>query len=352
MRDGVYFGEDGFRFARDIARMQPRGRILDVGSGTGLATLSAASNAEEVLGIEINASALESAIAATRIARQTAVCSYKRADFETDTVVPSGRWDCVITNLPGVPVPGNSAYTQAGDGGADGLDLVRAFFQRLPQWWRAGADTHRPCLIMRLQSYGDARRPAIIEELTKLATRHNLLIEMTIDSRMDFATRSALTANYLARSSLVECNRVTALSLANDHADRIGMEAYYSSSVTAIRGASGVRIHDHAQHLWLDRNLRASGSWRRETARVASKVFWRSTSELPMGFWELGTLADLDEVISKARQLYQLISVGATAREACRVLWSNYSDPYRSALLASVVNHLISTMISAKILFE
>jgi hypothetical protein len=201
---------------------------------------------------------------------------------------------------------------------------------------------------MRLQSYGDCQRPVILSNLKALAAEYGLFLDVTIDSRMDVATRSALTANYLSRSGVI--TRATAVSMSNDHARSLGMEAYYSLAVTAARGTSGVRLRDSAQPLRLDQNLSAPAPWKQEAARAATNSFWASTSALPMGFWELGNQGDLNVVDDYAFQLHELISKGATPREGCEELWGAKADAYRLAALAAVTNHMVDRMLSADLL--
>jgi hypothetical protein len=210
------------------------------------------------------------------------VCSYRQADFRGSEAVPLRRWGCIIANLPGVPVPPRVSYAHAGDGGADGLSLTKAFFQALPEWWCPDSGDGDTRLIMRLQSYGDRWRPVILGSLEILAAEHGLLLDVTIDSRMDVATRSALSASYLSRSGAV--TPADAVGIASDHARSLGMEAYYSLSVTGVRGAPGVRLRDSAQPLWLDQNLDAPGSWHGDAAAAVADSFWKRTASLPMGF--------------------------------------------------------------------
>lgn len=348
--DGVYLGEDGLRFARDIAQIKPRGRVLDIGVGTGVGSLAAALSAEEVLGIDVSQAALASSAAATRIAGRTAVCSYQHADFRNGEAVPSRRWDCIIANLPGVPVPPGASYNPAGDGGPDGLSLTRAFFQALPEWWCPGSGDRDTCLIMRLQSYGDRWRPVILGNLETLAAEHGLLLDVTIDSRMDVATRSALSASYLWRSGVN--TRAAAVAISSDHARRLEMEAYYSLSVTAVRAGPGVRLRDSAQPLWLDQNFDAPGPWHDDASAAIANSFWKTTSALPMGFWELGTREDLNEVNDSAFRLYELLLKGATPREGCEKLWSAKCDAYRLGALAAVTNHMVDSMVSIGLLTQ
>ncbi|MEM4267333.1 MAG: methyltransferase [Candidatus Woesearchaeota archaeon] len=97
------------------------GRVLDMGTGTGILAEAALKRAESVLGVDINPSAVE-------YCRQKYISnriSFVESDlFENIT----GSFDCIIFNPPYLPTPKNMrASDVALDGGKKGYEVIDRF---------------------------------------------------------------------------------------------------------------------------------------------------------------------------------------------------------------------------------
>src|SRR5262249_39877498 len=164
-------------------------------------------------------------------------------------------FDCIMANLPGVPVPPGLAYSPAGDGGPDGLRLIRLLLHRAPDWLRASSGADRnPALFMRFQSMGDRQRPRLAEELGDHAVRNGWDVEIISDSRVPIEVRSALTTFYAATLN-PRHHQDEIVELADEHARRFGADSYYSSVLIARPGAGSVRFVDLAVPNRLDTPL-------------------------------------------------------------------------------------------------
>lgn len=114
-------------FALLASRRFLRGkRVCEVGCGTGaLCVLAAKLGASEVLGIEVDARALE-------LSRRTAAANGVEAAFRKGDLLRGvrGRFDVLIANLPQKPVPAGMRLPSAHDGGLGGLSLLRRFLRQ------------------------------------------------------------------------------------------------------------------------------------------------------------------------------------------------------------------------------
>lgn len=107
-------------------------RTLEVCSGSGLLALAAARHSRQVVGCELS----ELAVAA---ARYSAVLSglEDRVSFHQGDLfsAASGTFELVLANPPYAPVPAGSCEAfLSGDGGSDGLELVRRIIAELPAY--------------------------------------------------------------------------------------------------------------------------------------------------------------------------------------------------------------------------
>jgi len=127
--------EDSFLLATYASSLS--GRVLEIGCGSGIASLSAAraNPANNVLGLDINPAAVECAQA------NAAANNIKNARFlQSDlfSAVPSGeKFDSILFNPPYLPTTREEklsleAENAAYDGGASGLGVFSRFVQQAP----------------------------------------------------------------------------------------------------------------------------------------------------------------------------------------------------------------------------
>lgn len=114
---GVYEpAEDSFLLAENMGDYG--GRVLDVGTGTGIVALAAAEAADEVVGVDVNPKAVELA------ARNAAVNGVRNARFLVGDLFTGvkERFDVIAFNPPYLPVSGEDAAWAGGEGGAEVIE--------------------------------------------------------------------------------------------------------------------------------------------------------------------------------------------------------------------------------------
>lgn len=221
----VHLGEDSLRFADFILKIAPQGHVLDVGSGSGISSVACAKSSLSVNALDI----LESACEATRITAELNSMkdriSVETGDFRFDDIF-AGPYDSVVANLPGVPVPNGITYPTAGNGGEDGLNLIRQFWSLFSEYGGPAS------LVMRFQSLGSATAgPIALRELERLlGATHRIYV--TADSAAPVELRDSITAR---RASLLMNRPIGELRLEFDRS-RIaaGCDTFYCCSLLAV----------------------------------------------------------------------------------------------------------------------
>lgn len=117
-----YIGMDSYWLSRVIVN-RLSGKVLDLCTGSGIQAILAAKTAEEVVAVDID---LES----TRIAKFN-VClnglsrKIKVLNGDLYTVLNGEKFDYIISNPPFIPIPQNIDFHVCGDGGEDGMAIIR-----------------------------------------------------------------------------------------------------------------------------------------------------------------------------------------------------------------------------------
>lgn len=261
----VWLGSDSVRFFDLVSRTVPAGpgEALEVGSGSGLTTCRLARDHSRTTAIDL----IDQAVAATTIAAQLndvadAVTSY-RADLEELVDSPPRRFAVVAANLPGVPIPPGVGYSPAGDGGNDGLRLVRCLLNAAPDL----LDQDGGRLVMRFQSLGSPESLLCDTQIEELCARNGFDCFVESDQRVPIRVRALLTALYAAPHS-PERDTNALLGVIADHYESLGCDYYYSSNL--VLTASG------------------SGRYRRTDTSSLSVDIDTALLDLPDEFFELG----------------------------------------------------------------
>lgn len=105
-----------------------RDRVLDIGTGSGILAIQAASAGAEVVGIDISARALSMAQLNIHLNAVSQRVTLVRADALR--AMTNGSFDLIIANPPFVPVPDGVPFHLAGNGGPDGLYVIRQILLR------------------------------------------------------------------------------------------------------------------------------------------------------------------------------------------------------------------------------
>jgi hypothetical protein len=124
----MYLGQDSYTLARATMR-KPVRRTLDLCTGSGVHAIIAAGHSEEVIGVDINARAIN-------FSRFNSIFNgVKNARFvQGDLLEPvrGEKFDLILANPPFVPSPEVKVYFR--DGGATGEDPLRKILEKLDDY--------------------------------------------------------------------------------------------------------------------------------------------------------------------------------------------------------------------------
>ncbi len=335
-RGGVHIGEDSLRFAEAILAVAARGRALDVGCGSGISTCALGRTCEQVHAIDV----VEACVDATTLSMGLNGMGEKvRAGLaRLDAYDPPLPFDCVVGNLPGVPVPPGLVYPPDGAGGPDGLQLMRLFLERC----HTSLAGPQGIVAMRFQSLGDAHGPLLLSELRELAVRVGWDVSVMTESRIPAAVRAALTAHH-ALPVNPGIAPLPMLARADEHLAELGYEEYYASTLVARPGEGSVTYNDLSGPSLVGRTLRlTSGVNVSGVAPTVIPTYYGRAHDLPDSFWELGSLAFITEPATRIEQVLECLSRPSTVAEVLRQAFADHAavDPIRARFLQVTVELL------------
>lgn len=341
----VFLSDDGLRLLDTVLSSRPAGRVLDVGCGAGLATAAAALTADHVHGIDLVPDCLDATRRSTHLSDLSHNVTVEHADLTT--YQPDKPVDCIIANLPGVPVPPSLDYPPAGNGGPDGLALTTRLLETTPHWLTTTArhEPQNPVLLMRLQGPGDPHGPYALELLHQLARTAHLDISVITDSRIDRRVRDGLTTSYAHRHNPHLDHNALAQTV-QAHSHQLGMTHYYSSSVIAHPADNGQLHHlDLAPRDWLNQPLHTRPVAVDLVPEITAQYYTR-LARLPVGFWELGTHHTITAPARRISELIELLNQHATGANAVTALFTNElaESPLEALPLYTTTNLLIETI--------
>ncbi|MFI7099190.1 methyltransferase domain-containing protein [Streptomyces sp. NPDC050161] len=316
----VYIGEDSLRFVDTILDALPTGRALDVGCGSGITSSALARTCQEVTAVDLQEVCLE----ATRLTGalngvgeriRTRHGDFFR-DFTTDTPL-----NCICANLPYVPVPPDLAYSAAGNGGPDGLDLNR----RLLRAARSLLDPGDGMLVMRFQSLGDASGPMLLREIGEFAKAAGHDVSVVADGRTVPEVRAALTALHAQRHNPA-LSPDAVLAAVDAHLNRYEQPVYFACSLVSRSGGTGqVTFTDLSGGVGMDAGLTAAQA-PAGAVRTAERLYRGRAADLPDGFWELGGTSDVAAPLTRLPELVSAIgdapSDGVTGRALAETVFA------------------------------
>ncbi|MFG2623067.1 HemK2/MTQ2 family protein methyltransferase [Streptomyces sp. NPDC048507] len=131
---GVYQPQGDTRLlaaALQREEVEPRARVLEIGTGTGALALQAASRGARVTAVDVSWRAV--ATARLNAGRRRLPLHVVHGDFETATA--GHHYDLIISNPPYVPAPGDlptSGPERAWDAGPDGRAVIDRICQQAP----------------------------------------------------------------------------------------------------------------------------------------------------------------------------------------------------------------------------
>ncbi|MGA6174639.1 methyltransferase domain-containing protein [Streptomyces sp. NPDC012600] len=235
-RSGVYLGEDGLMFTDRVLSTHAEGTALEIGCGSGLTASALATRGLRTTAIDISADCVAATTATAALNGVTDRVEPVHADAG-QALAGAARYDLVAANPPGLPVPDTVAYSPAGNGGPDGLAVVRTVWENAPQMLRDGG-----AVVMRFECAGDLVGPWALPEIFELAGDSSVLV--TIHARLPMRTRSALTALRAAPYNPGDAPQELLRRL-DAHTDALGASRLYTCFMVLRKdGRARREVHD------------------------------------------------------------------------------------------------------------
>ncbi|MGH3807341.1 MAG: 50S ribosomal protein L11 methyltransferase [Pseudonocardiaceae bacterium] len=325
--DDVYLGSDGLRFTDAVLAARPRGRVLDVGCGSGIASAAAAQTAQAVTAIDVVSDAAEATRLTGELNGVTKTLSASAVDLDQFPIDPSV--DTVIANLPGLPVPECISYPVAGNGGPDGRALIRGFWHKFAA---SLSEVSARELIMRFESVGDEFIPAALEELRELfGTRCDVLV--VTDAQLPLTVRHSMTAKNATalNSGLTNDEILQQLHRGTDDAKNTH---FYCATLKLRYPGEGTFQHIMAAlRLDIDNGYRPTASTARSPERML-RDFLTGFRSIPDEFYSLGGLDEIDLLWDRFDDVRQALHEGQTPRKIGTELVAMNGATHESRVLA------------------
>jgi methylase of polypeptide subunit release factors len=178
----LYYGNDSIALMNHVAP-KVGGSCLDLCCGPGAQALVCSQRSARVVASDINpiAAALAAVNAAFNGKHQQ--ISVRCGDlYET---VAGQMFDTIIVNPPLLPIPRELPYPFVGDGGLDGLDLMRRILEGAPDHLTADGTLHSLGVTL-----SNGFVPTSYEELERLASHFGLDVTLTITAHVDAGAES------------------------------------------------------------------------------------------------------------------------------------------------------------------
>lgn len=190
---GVYRPQEDSRLLAEAMLAAPppaRGRVLDIGTGTGMVALHAArAGAGEVVALDVSRRALVTAWLNARL-HLLPVRTY-RADVRRAPAL--GRFDLVLANPPYVPWPGAGRRCRSWDAGADGRAMLDPLCAAAPRLLAP----HGFLLLVQSTLAGEGRTEDRLRGF-------GLKASVVARRRLPFGTVLRGRTGYLERNGLIE----------------------------------------------------------------------------------------------------------------------------------------------------
>jgi release factor glutamine methyltransferase len=171
----LYLGDDSFGLAE---RLAPRpGSCLDLCAGPGIQTLLSAQRGHHVTAVEINPVAAALCRVNTGLNGMSDRIIVRRGDLYD--AVAGEEFDNITANPPLVPIPASVPYPFVGDGGPDGLTVVRRILAGLPRHM-----SHRGQAQIIGMGLSDGFLPLMLDELSGYAGQHGMTITATVTAHI------------------------------------------------------------------------------------------------------------------------------------------------------------------------
>ncbi|TDB82240.1 50S ribosomal protein L11 methyltransferase [Micromonospora sp. KC721] len=298
----VYLGPDSLRFVDILLAQDLHGTALEVGCGSGLASCALAVRCGSVTAIDVVPEAVRATGVSSRLNGVADRVRPLRCALEEFT--PPGRYSVVAANLPGVPVPPGIRYSPAGDGGPDGLRLIRRLVDRLSELMEPDGTA-----VMRFQSLTRGGELRFAEDLRRACAAHGWDGLVLVEAWAPASVRAALTATYAGPDNPGR-GYPELFAAARGHLIEVGADGFASCSLV-LRGAG--RGHVVVRDLTgspggfgeavAGRLVADTAAVGREHAAALGASYYARARALPDEFWELGGAGQLAEPLARLDEL-------------------------------------------------
>jgi predicted RNA methylase len=312
----VYVGDDSFIFADFVGTLPRAERGLDLGSGSGISTAALARNCSHVTGIDI-APECEDAGYLTAALNGCA----DRASFHgaaLDAYRPQRRFDIVVANPPGVPIPKGLEYGLAGRGGDDGLELVLSFLDAATRFCKPDG-----LVAMRFQSLALGEEILAHSRIGALTRSRGWDTRLIVDICVPVEVRSALTAqNALPLNPTL--GEAEILRRLDSHVRRLGATSYTSTLMLVhLAGRGRTTVQKTVNSVQLDTKLAPAGKQALTVGEVAA-VQARFACLLGNAagiMWRICSTDDIAWLLADIDRICRTVHRSDTVREALHLLW-------------------------------
>jgi SAM-dependent methyltransferase len=230
----AYLGKDGLQIVDRLLSHRGSGRALDCGSGSGLTSVALAAAGFQVTAVDID----PACVTATRAT--AALNGFQdridpREMSIADALLDGGDGDyaMIAANPPGAPVPTTVNYWPAGNGGSDGMGVIRTILTGATRALAPGG-----VLVMRFESVGDGDRPFAVAEIDEIAADCSVLL--SVEDRLPMRVRSGISARWAApHNPGLEAGEL--LDILDTHAESLGATYFYTCFAVVRRDAKAGR---------------------------------------------------------------------------------------------------------------
>lgn len=206
-RQTIYYGTDSYALACRLGTAPSRNNVLDYCAGPGIQGLLSASRGAHVTAVEVNPLASELSLCNARLNKLDNLFNViNKSIIESETDLKNLRFDFICANPPLLPIPFNLNYPFVGDGGTDGLSVIRQIMNYgIPHLSNNG----------KIVTLGLSGGSEVGPDIYCLAEQLQMKFILTILSRVEITPRSlwiqymADTINmYSLGENTVSCNEV------------------------------------------------------------------------------------------------------------------------------------------------
>lgn len=229
-----YIGRDTFWLTRAIVN-RVHGRVLDLCTGSGIQAIISAKVSAEVYAVDIDERALEIAKFNGFLNKVDHKITFYHGNLY-EPVKDKEKFDFILSNPPFIPIPDGVDYPKSGDGGEDGLRVVREIYNGYLHYLKENGTG-----LMIGQAIGTEDRVFMFEEMKLLFSQRNL--DLYIFESLPLSIQADNFSNLSNRLQMNEYP-VSALQWAAVN-ERLGASMYHSffSVVSSVTVSSTHNLH-------------------------------------------------------------------------------------------------------------